>query len=224
MARDAIHEACVAAEDVRALAHELARAADCGEALDLGDLDSALARLVAARNALDDPVDSPAADPDPWIEEIIGQVEETAARHHPRDVPYYVAGTIVRKIGLNAYSVAEPLARRLLAISRFLESLEGPAPLPLLATLSRQRRPAGAGPRIVDDAWRTVRLQVLITVKEHLWRAAAGNKPGIPYDVELTHDVASFVTEQLAHDPVFQAAGANFVALPEFSRLGEDGA
>ncbi|WP_410570572.1 hypothetical protein [Amycolatopsis sp. cmx-4-61] len=70
-------------------------------------------------------------------------------------------------------------------------------------------------PRPRDDRWCDVRVQLLLSVREDAWRETAGRRAGIPHDVELTHDVARYLTGQLAGDPVIRQAGARFTALPE---------
>jgi hypothetical protein len=60
---------------------------------------------------------------------------------------------------------------------------------------------------------------MLLTMQEQAWRQAAGRTPGVPYDVDLTRDVANYLTEQLQRDPAIQRAGARFAALPAVEPL-----
>lgn len=155
----------------------------------------------------------------PWTTRLVEQIEETARRSHPADVPYTVAARVLGEVGLllRSRGVDPALVEQLDSAQDYLESVDGPAPLPQLPQRQHDPRPPG------DDRWREVRVQMLVSVQEEAWRTAAGRQASIPYDVELTHDVARYLTGQLDRDPVIRAAGARFTALPELGPVAGPG-
>ena len=147
---------------------------------------------------------------DPWTTRLVEEVEQTARRSHPADVPYMVAAAALGEVEilLRSRGIDPDLIEQIADAQDYLTSLDGPAPLPQLPERRHDPRPHG------DDRWREVRLQLLMSVQEEAWRTAAGRPASIPYDAELTHDVARYLTGQLDRDPVIRAAGARFTALP----------
>jgi hypothetical protein len=156
---------------------------------------------------------------DPWTTRLVDEVEQAARRSHPADVPYAVAARVLDEVGtlLRSHGVDADLIARLEDAQDYLESVDGPAPLPYLTERRHDPRPRG------DDRWRSVRLQLLLSVQEEAWREAAGREASVPYDVELTHDVARYLTDQLSRDPVIRQAGARFTALPELGPVAGPG-
>jgi hypothetical protein len=148
---------------------------------------------------------------DRWTATLAEEIEQAARRAHPADVPYAVAARVLGEVGtlLRSRDADADLIAQLDAAQDYLTSVEGPAPLPQLPERRHDPRPRG------DERWREVRIQLLLSIREDAWREAAGRKHGIPYEVELTHDVANYLTDQLADDPVIRQAGARFTALPE---------
>ncbi|CAL9677592.1 hypothetical protein SUDANB95_07918 (plasmid) [Actinosynnema sp. ALI-1.44] len=153
---------------------------------------------------------------DEWSRDLLQSIENTARRSHPTDVPYAVAASVLLAVQERLYSIegADQLRAQLSDIQEYLESLDGPAPLPMLPVFTQRRRdPRPRG----DQRWIEVRVQLLMNLQEQAWREAAGQQPaGV---TEIAHDVANHLTEWVNRDPVLRAAGARFIALPETDRL-----
>jgi hypothetical protein len=156
---------------------------------------------------------------DRWTATLTEEIEQAARRAHPADAPYAVAARVLGEIGtlLRTRGADDDLVAQLDAAQDYLTSVEGPAPLPQLRARRHDPRPRS------DQRWREVRIQLLLSVREDAWREAAGRPPGVPYDVELTHDVANYLTDQLAAAPVIRQAGARFTALPELGPIAGPG-
>lgn len=151
----------------------------------------------------------------PWAARLTDEIERAARLAHPVDVPYAVAARVLSEVGilLRSHGADADLIAQVDTAQDYLESVDGPAPLPHLPERRHDPRPRG------DDRWREVRIQLLVSVQDSAWREAAGRKQGIPYDVELTSDVANYLTGQLTRDPVIRQAGARFTALPELGPI-----